>query len=147
MSSTPVLSTQQVSDYIQDTPLTNYLLDGNEFSPSRIDISIQLAISAANALPPKTTFDIFNFPHIELLMTGTLWKLCEGQAAFFARNSLPYSDGGVTINLEERQEAYLAMARGYQTRFMEGVALMKQELNLEAGWGILPSDFGSFPYF
>ena len=145
--STPVLSIQQVSDYIQDTPLTNYLLDGSEFTPSRIDIAIQLAISAANAVPPRTTYDIYNFPHIELLMTGTLWKLCEGQAAFFARNSLPYSDGGVTINLEERQDAYLTMARNFQARFFEGVSLMKQETNLEAGWGILPSDFGSFPYF
>jgi len=147
VSAVPILTAAQVSLYIQDSPLNNYLLDNEEFSEDRINLAIQLAISEANAIPPRGTYTILDFPNMGLLMDGTLWKLFDGQAAFFARNSLPYSDGGITVNLEERQEAYMSLAANFRDRFLDGMRQLRIEDNIEGSWSVLQSDYSTFPYF
>lgn len=147
MSAVPVLLATDVQTFIQDSPLTNYLLDDYEFTPARIELAMKFAISEGNAIPPATTYTVFNFPHPALLLDGTLWKLFEGQAAFYARNSLPVSDGGLVVPIEEKFESYTAMAQQYKANFLEGMNRVKLENNLENGWNTLYSDYSGFPWF
>ncbi len=147
MAANPQLTPAQVSLFLQDSPETNYLLDNVEFSADRIQLSINFALQEINIIPPQSSYTLFNFPQPAILLYGTLAYLFDGQAAFFARNSLPYNDGGVQINLEERREQYMALAQSFRETFQERVALFKQELNIESGFNWLPSDIGTFPYF
>jgi hypothetical protein len=105
------------------------------------------AVQAFNFIPPLSTFTPLSFPDGGILLLGTLGYLFQGQAAFFARNSLPYSDGNIQINLEERMQPYLDMADRFMNQFLQMGKAYKTEMNLESGWNWLPSDLGTFPYF
>ncbi len=147
MAASPVLTADQVRLFLQDSPQTNYLLDNVEFTDDRINLSISFAINQFNFIPPQSTQTIFTFPQPGILLLGTLAFLFQGQAAFFARNSLPYSDGNIQINLEERAEPYTNLANNYMSQFMDSSVKYKTEMNLESGFNWLPSDIGTFPYF
>ncbi len=147
MSYQPPLTAQQVSLFIQDNPETNYLLDNVEFTEDRINLSMNFAVQAFNFIPPLSTFNTVSFPDGGILLMGTLAYLFQGQAAFFARNSLPYSDGNIQVNLEERMEPYTQLADNYMNQFLTLSKAYKTEMNIESGFNWLPSDIGTFPYF
>lgn len=147
MSAVPVLVYTDVQSFIQDSPATNYLLDNYEFTQTRIELAISIALSEANMVPPRTTYTVFSFPSQGLLLDGTLWKLFEGQAAFYARSSLPISDGGLVVPIEEKFESYTAMAAQFKANFLDGLNRMKVENNMEGAWDTLYSDYSGFPWF
>ncbi len=62
-----------------------------------------------------------------------------------ARNTMSYSDGGLTVAIEERMELYLTLARQYSDQFKESAAKLKVHMNMEDGWGEVRSDFATFP--
>lgn len=141
----PVLAPEEVHEFLHDRMENNHLLDGEEFSNTNIALAIELAISEYNLLPPLGGTDINNFPSKALLMSGTCWKLFAGAAALLARNTMAYSDGGLTIPIEERSPLYLSLAAMYQESFLSSAKSLKIHLNMEAGWGEVRSDEAAFP--
>lgn len=144
-SSAPVLTPEEVQVYIQDVPDKNHLLDGTEFNPTQIALSIDLAISEFNMVQPPSSHDLTNFPNKAILMNGTLAKLYAGQAALLARNMMNYTDGGLQIPVEERYAFYVELSARYASEFLRAAQAYKISTNMEAGWGGVASDYSSFP--
>lgn len=145
--STPVISPDEVREFIADYVENNHLLDGVEFTDTRISLATELAISEFNMIPPIGGVSINTFLRAGkgLAMSGILWKLFEGQMALLARNTMSYSDGGISLPVEERMQLYQSMAGMFQQEFMSSAARVKQYLNIEAGWGEVSSDQANFP--
>lgn len=141
----PILTPDEVHEFLHDKIENNYLLDGEEFSKTNIALAIELAVSQYNMIPPLGATDVSNFPSKALLMMGTCWMLFAGAAALLARNTMAYSDGGLTIPVEERAPLYLSLAAMYQESFQSSAKSLKIHLNMEDGWGEVRSDEASFP--
>ena len=140
-----VLTPDEVRQFLADKMENNHLLDGEEFSRTSIALAIELAISEYNFMPPIGGTDITNFPSKTLLMSGTCWKLFSGASALLARNTMAYSDGGLTIPVEERAPLYMSLAAMFQESFLVSARALKTHLNMEDGWGEVRSDEAAFP--
>lgn len=141
----PVLTPEEVREFLHDKVENNHLLDEEEFSKTNIALAIELAISEYNYIPPIGGTDVNNFPSKALLMSGTCWKLFAGAAALLARNTMAYSDGGLTIPVEERAPLYMSLASMFQESFLSTAQKLKIHLNMEDGWGEVRSDEAAFP--
>jgi hypothetical protein len=143
--STPLLTPEEVQKFIRDYASNNRLLDGEEFDPTIISFAINLAISEFNSIPPLGSVNLYSFPSKAVLLSGTLYKLFAGQAALLARNTMSYTDGGLTIPVEERFQLYQALASMFQADFMNAAKAIKIEANIEDGWGGVYSDYITHP--
>lgn len=141
------LSVEEVKEYIEDKAEKNHLLDGEEFSPTQITLAMDLALSSWNMITPITSDTLQTFPanNKSLLLFGTLWHLFSGAAALAARNTMAYSDGGLSIPVEEKFELYRSLAAMYQAYFQDSAQKVKIQNNMEAGWGEVRSDQANFP--
>lgn len=139
------LTAQDVREYISDYPDKNLLLDDIEFSNTFIELCMELGISEYNVIPPRTGYDLSNFPSKSLLMLATLWQMYLGRSALMARNHLTYTDGGLQIPVEEKYELYRNLSDTYRAQFLEAASKLKIAINMEAGWGEVRSDEANFP--
>jgi hypothetical protein len=143
----PTLSVSEVREFIKDKPEFNHLLDGEEFSPVQINMSIELAIDHFNGEIPVSNYSNNDFPKKDLLMSGTLYKLMSGASALLARNHMSFSDGGLQIPVEERITLYQSLAEMYKVDFETRTQKWKINNNIETGWGSVATDQSLFPYF
>lgn len=147
MARQPILSVEEVQEFIRDRAENNHLLDGNEFTSTIVALAMDLAISAYNMMPPVSVATIETFPSKQLLLIGTLAKMFAGQAALKARNTMNYSDGGIQVPVEEQFPLYQSLAAMYEQEFQTSARALKTHLNIEEGWGSVDSDYGRFPEF
>lgn len=145
--SNPIITPDEVREFLSDYAELNHLIDGEEFSDTRISLALELAIAEFNILPPVGGVSINTFIRQgkALMMTGICWKLFEGQCALMARNHMNYSDGGISLPIEERLPLYQSLAQSFQAQFLGSAERVKQHLNLESGWGEVRSDQAGFP--
>lgn len=143
--SAPILSIEELREHIADLPELNHLLDGEEFSPTRITLAMGIAADKYNFFLPLSNANIYNFPSKHILLYGTLATLFEGQSALMARNTMSYSDGGINIPVEERMQLYQSLAAMYQASFESAGKSFKLQQNIESGWGSVSSDYASMP--
>lgn len=141
----PILTAEEVREFISDKVESNHLLDGTEFSNTRIDLAIEIALTKFNTIIPISSANIYTFPSKGVLLYGTLAALFEGQAALLARNHMSYSDGGVTVPVEERMALYRELAVSYGQLFDVSARAIKLQANIDDGWGSIGSDYARFP--
>ncbi len=139
------LTTQQVRDFLSDSASNNHLIDGVEFTDARITLAMELAIDSYNVIPPLTSVNIDDYEGKTVLLYGTCWHLYSGQVALSARNQMSYSDGGLTIPIEERYQFYIQMAQSFRDQFTELAKNEKVAINMESGWNNLHTDYSTFP--
>lgn len=145
MSVTQVLTVEEVREYVGDYSQNNYLIDGEEFSDTFITLCMELAVNEYNEIPPFSRYTLALFPSKTVLLQGTLWKMYDGKATLLARNTMAYADGGLQVPLEERSELYAGIAAKFGQQFKDGATRLKVNLNMEAGWGDVRSDYSNFP--
>lgn len=141
----PILTPEEVREFIQDKVEKNYLLDGEEFGATQISLAIDLAMGRFDLIIPLSNSNIYTFPSKTLLLYGTLACLFEGAAALLARNHMNYSDGGLQIPVEERMQLYQSLAQMYGSNFETSARAVKLQRNIEDGWGGVGSDYANFP--
>jgi hypothetical protein len=141
----PVLTPQEVREFISDKADKNYLLDGEEVSNTMINLCMDLAVSEFNTTAPTSSYDVTGFPYKALLLSGTLWKIYSGLSALVARNNFSYSDGGVQVPLEERYQMYSLLASTYLADFNSSMSKIKIGQNMNDGWGGVSSDYSRMP--
>ena len=139
------LTLQDVRDFLRDSKDNNHLLDDIENPDAIIRLSMDLAISDFNSMPPKTSFNLVGFEYKAVLLYGTCWQLFLSLMALAARNTMSYSDGGLDIPIEERFPYYAQMAQIYQQMYQSAAKPIKIQLNLESGWESVRSDYSTFP--
>lgn len=142
-----ILTPDQVRLFIRDQIEYNRLIDELEFTDERIQFAMDLTLDMFNVMTPVTTYLMVEFPNRYLLLMGTLGNLFRGEAAMAARNQMSYSDGGLTIPIEERFEYYTNLADRYSTQFSQMAQQLKIYNNIADGWGDVDSDYTRFPSF
>ena len=140
-----ILTAQEVREFIQDKVEKNFLLDDNEFSLAQISVAMELTISDWNSTPPTAGDTLNNFPYKHILMSGTLYRCFMGQAALLARNTFEFSDGGISVPLEERFQLYQALSGMYQGDYSASMTKVKISQNIDQGWDSIGSDYARFP--
>jgi hypothetical protein len=145
MAIAQILTTAEVREFLGDYQPNNYLLNSVEFTDTRITLCMELAVSAFNAVTPLSKVSLSNFPSKGLLLDGTMWKLMAGMAQQLSRNTMEYSDGGITVPIEERFNLYNQQAAQYQEQFLADSKTLKIQMNLDNGWGFVQSDEAFFP--
>lgn len=141
----PVLSVEEVREFIQDKVEKNHLLEGEEFSATQISLAMDICISQYDCIIPISSSNIYTFPNKAILLYGTLATIFEGTAALLGRNHLNYSDGGLSIMVEERIQLYQSLAQMYRSSFDTMARAYKLQMNISEGWGSVGSDYANFP--
>ena len=139
------LSIQEVRELILDRIENNYLIPGEELSDTQIALAMELTVSDWNATAPTAADTVQNFPYKHILMFGTLARCFAGQTALRARNEFRYSDGGISVPLEERFQLYQALAGMYDAEYQRAMSKIKISINMDQGWGSISSDYSAFP--
>lgn len=140
-----MLTVMEVQEYIFDKLEYNHLLDDKEFTPTVISLAMDMAVSEFNLIPPIGNITVSSFPNKSLLLSGTLYKLFQGKCAVLARNHMSYSDGGISVPVDEHFPLYQQLAAMFQSDFQTGAKAYKTQMNYESGWGGIASDYGAFP--
>lgn len=140
-----ILTVNEVREFASDYSPNNFLIDGEEFTDTYINMCISLAVDSYNTLTPKSNFNSVNFPSKTIMLWGTLWHMFEGKAVLLARNTMNYSDGGLQVPVEERSELYKNLATGFHQNFDGAAKPLKVQQNMDSGWGGLSSDSAFFP--
>lgn len=145
VTGTPILTPEEIREHIQDKLEKNHLLDEHEFSVTTLKLAIELTLGEFNVFVPASSYDIYTFPNKSLLMYGALAKAFFGQSALLARNTMTYTDGGLSIPVEERFALYQQLGATYQAAFENMGKSWKIQANIESGWGEVRSDYSRFP--
>lgn len=145
MSINQVLTTQEVREYTSDYAPNNYLIEGEEMTDTYIALCMTLAVDSFNSIPPAGNMGIQNFASKSILLWGCLWHAYLGKALLLARNHMEYSDGGLTVPIEERTQLYQTLATTFQQQFVESATKLKIQMNMESGWGEVRSDLALMP--
>lgn len=140
-----ILTVDEIREFVSDYEPNNYLIDGEEFTNTYINLCMSLGADSFNSIPPFSRFNADTIPSKTILLYSTLFHMYRGKATLLARNTMQYSDGGLQIPIEERAELYLSLATGFQATFIQEATKLKIQMNMEAGWGHLSGDSAYFP--
>jgi len=126
---------QVVRNFLRDKPELNRLIQGEEHSDRLIAWAVIDAIDDYNTTPPFSGHSFGDFPSKSLLLRGTTINLLESVGLLMTRNSLPFSDGGIQVNLNEKTPLIQSWISLFANRYEAKKREMKIAINLENGWG------------
>lgn len=137
--------TEELRAFLRDDPVLNELLEGKESSDGQMKQAILDSIEDWNTTqPPLTAITVENHPSPRLMIRGAAVEILDSAAIYYARNQLPYSDGGISVDDKNKMQLFHAKIaalsdgpRGYEAK---KVAL-KKTLNIAAGFGSIPSEY------
>jgi len=143
-----MLTIDDIRLYIRDRPELNRLLGDVEFTNEQIDQAMKLTVMCFNELSPKTQYTLENFPYQYTLLLGTLYHLLWGGGLSRMRNRLPYKAGDVQVDDEAHGQEEMQLSQQLYQQFMNAAISNKIEENVNAGWGIINSEYyyGNFWY-
>lgn len=135
------LTIEDVRQYLVDRVEDNFLLDEEEMSSERIQKAIKFTVAKFNETPVLTSYSPDTFPFISMLLDGVCAWLYRGQAAHASRNDLAYSTSGVTVDDTGNAAEYSAFAQQFEADFQNKARQIKNQINLEQGWGSVSSEY------
>jgi len=138
----------RVRTFLKDFTHKNTLLVGEESSDDELILYLELAIDDFNnAHTPRTNFGLANFPSFALLLWGTVIQALLSESILQIRNRLSYSDGGITVALSDKSPDLANAAQGLIVNYERKVEDLKKQLNAEAAFGNVPSEYGTVEFF
>jgi len=131
-------------DFLRDHPAFNRLLNytDEESGERQLGLALDLALDHFNTrvLPIGTTYGFANYPSASILIELAAMYVLEMVGILKARNSLQYSDAGLTISDTEKSSEYRAWAMTFRQGALQEAANMKKAANiasvLEGGSGL-----------
>jgi hypothetical protein len=125
----------QVRLFMRDYQQLNRLVAGEESSNRQIMWAVLDAIDDFNTSPPFTRFGIFNFPSRSLLTRMTVCSLLESIGMLQTRNHLQFSDGGITVGINDKTPFIQSWLQLFRSRIDQKIERLKIAYNIEAAWG------------
>lgn len=118
--------------YMRDFPELNRLIAGYENSPRMIAWAIVDALDDWNTTPPLIgNISIENFPGRHLLARGAVIALLESVAMLQMRNQLTFSDGGITVSVNDKAPQLMQWINLMKASYEEKKSRLKSSLNIE----------------
>jgi hypothetical protein len=125
------------------SPAENVLLNELAFDDAEIAYAIGRPVEYWNEIPPDVRrYTTQTFPHRFHWMEGIAASLFQIAAEGYRKNHLAYSAAGVSIDDQNKEPNYeQASARGWAV-YKDFVRRKKAEINLNAAYGTVGSDYG-----
>ena len=130
---------QMIRAFTRDFPELNRLTQGEESGDRMIMWAIIDTIDDFNATPPPLQFGLNGIPK-SILRYGVVATLLESVILLSVRNQLPYSDGGINVNLDKAgtlMQVRQMMSGTYEQKKKE----FKISANIAQGYGSIPSEY------
>lgn len=141
-----VVTPDDVREFMRDFPDNNILLDGVEFSDPDIKRAINFTLSMGNVTARPTSYTITNFPNAYTLLMGICSFLLKSEGLRQLRNEAMYQDGNIQpVGIDNKQQAYAALAAQYQQEFIQMLTAIKVQENLNS-FGQMGSPVGQSRY-
>jgi len=142
---TPVIiSKDQVRMFLRDRADRNILLDDVQFAYEDLNLALEMATSAFNAVTPQSYFTPSTFPENlqYVLLIGTVRFLLMSESFLQVRNQATYQDGDIApIGIDDKQAAYAQLAQVLKAEWDELVRGVKTQNNMEGGYNSLGSGY------
>lgn len=123
------------------SPEANVLLDDLEFSDVQIISAMKRPIREWNETPPDIkTYNFNNFPWPEAWLKATCSYLLEAAAYRYNRNTLPHNASGLSMDPNNKGEAYMRFAMNLRQEWKAWIMAKKTELNMMSCWGTTSLD-------
>lgn len=125
---------QGVRTFIRDYAETNLLIRGEESSDRIIAFHTFDFISDFNMSPPASAIsleEMYARGWSSMCIRGTLNSLLSGLVLQYTRNSLPFSDGGISVNMNDKAGALMQYQNLVLTTYEQTKAKVKTAMNVE----------------
>lgn len=127
--------TQSVRLFMRDFAELNLLVRGEESSDRMITWATFDFVSDFNATPPFLTWTGIEEMYLRgwqsFAVRGTTVTLLQSLMILYARNHLPFSDGGISINLNDKAPLIMQMLSLLYSTYEQNKRAMKTALNLQ----------------
>lgn len=140
---TPVIvSKDQIRMFLRDYAENNILLDQVQFKDAELNLALEMAVDAFNAVTPVTSFVASGFPNRYVLLLGTARFLMRSESFLQARNQATYQDGDISpIGVDDKAVLYSNLARELKAEWDELVRGIKTQANMEGGYNSVGSGY------
>lgn len=133
---------ESVRLFMRDFAELNLLIRGEESSDRMIVWATQDFLSDFNGTPPFTGYSLEelasrNLQH--LCVRGTVITLLQSVMLLHARNYLPFSDGGLSVSINDKAPIIQSMLQLFQAAFEQNKRMVKTTLNIEQMLDLGPS--------
>lgn len=139
---------QSVRLFMRDFAELNLLVRGEETSDRQLEWATMDFLSNFNGTPPMSRYtldDLFSYQLNSFAVRGTVISTFESLMIIYARNHLPFSDGGVTVSINDKAPIIQSMLGLFQASFEQKLRMIKTQLNvsqlLGSGAGGVASDY------
>lgn len=148
---TPIIvSVDQIRMFLRDFADKNILLDDVQFSQDEVNLAVEMATSAFNAVTPQTSLTPASWPqHLQyVLLLGTARYLMRSESFLQIRNQATYQDGDIApIGIDDKQAAYSQLANMLKEEWDELVRGIKTQNNMEGAYNELGSGYRNVARF
>ena len=129
-----------VREDLEDFPASNEQLDfEEEFGPKAIQRALEKALSRFNRMAPNIgDYGFAAFPAPGLLVDMAIIALMQRAVFKRARNTLSYSDAGLSID-DQNWQAYRAILNDMMASVMPEAKEIKAAINITRGFGSVSS--------
>lgn len=134
---------------MRDFAPLNLLIRGEESSDRMIAWATVDFLSDFNGTPPFSAYaldDLFSLNLQNLCVRGTVIGLLQSLMIFYARNHLPFSDGGLSVSINDKAPIIQSMLSMFQSAYEQNKRMVKTALNIEGIMDAQPSGVHSDYY-
>jgi len=120
--------------FLRDFAEINLLIRGEESSDRMIAWATMDFLSDFNGTPPFSAYSLDdlcarNLNH--LAVRGTVISLLQSLMVLYARNNLPFSDGGIQVSINDKAPIIQSMLGLFQSAYEQQKRMVKTALNIE----------------
>lgn len=131
--------------FIGDRAEDNRLIPGEELGVDKLRLAIRLTMDEFNNAPPFTSFDLQTFPSLMVLLHGATVQCLIMAGLIQSRNYLQFSDGGISEVISDKAPMYqgwIQQLSGILSNYKKVSEDIKVSINMEQGFGVIPSPYG-----
>lgn len=125
---------QGVRLFMRDTSELNLLIKGEESSDRSIAWATMDFVSDFNLTTPQTYFsleEMYMRFWQSMAIRGTVVSLLQSLVILYARNHLPFSDGGISINMNDKAPLLMQMLSFTQSLYEQNKRAIKTANNIQ----------------
>jgi hypothetical protein len=126
---------QAVRLWMRDFAELNLLIRGEESTDRMIAFAINDFLSDFNGTPPFSIFaleDLFALNQQALAIRGTAISLLQSVMLIHIRNHLPFSDGGLSIQINDKAPLIQSVLQLLQSQYEQNKRMVKTAINVQS---------------
>lgn len=139
-----IISKDQVRMFMRDRADRNILLDDVQFNDDELNLALEMAASAFNAVTPQSSLTPQSWPlNLQyVLLIGTTRFLLMSESFLQVRNQATVQDGDISpIGIDDKTALYSQLAQSLKSEWDELVRGIKTQLNMEGSYNTLGSGY------